>query len=357
MREQPGRLRGRLPVLRDGGAGVRARSLRRGDRRPGPACPPQARPQEPSPHESRVHGDGRAAPQHRGRARGDRRPHRSCPLRPRRAACHGLHVGGRARHGAHQRAAAAVDAGRVAACGTEPAPRPPRPAEPALAGGTGRGCRARVRPADPPARELRVRADRRDQRHAGGRRGAGRAPSRDGRPRQLHPDEPGRPHPVAGEQPGAHRRVRRAGGRGRDRRHGAAQPRSGGRGGLRPARGGAGRFATCSRGGPPARPARCRIRDRLGRGRGAGAAPSAKGRPGRRRRAGLPRPGMRGAGRPPDQAPGKRPGAASRPAGAAGRDGSGRGGAGRTGTGPPTRSGHGGKVRGPAPAPRPRRSR
>ena len=60
-----GRLRGRLPVLRDREARPQAQPRRRRDRRPGlpraaPARRGRARPQA---HEPRLHGDGRAAPQ------------------------------------------------------------------------------------------------------------------------------------------------------------------------------------------------------------------------------------------------------------------------------------------------------
>ena len=73
---EPGRLRRRLPVLRDRRARLHARPRDRRDRRPGPRRGPPARRRRPAPHERRVHGDGRAAPQPRPRPRGGRPP---CP--------------------------------------------------------------------------------------------------------------------------------------------------------------------------------------------------------------------------------------------------------------------------------------
>ena len=87
------------------------------------------------------------------------------------------------------------------------------------------------------------------------------------RPRQPHPDEPGRPHAVAGQRDAGHRCLRRHPPRGRHRDDHPPQPRPGDRRGLRPARGGTGRRAV----GPGGRPSPGSSRDRQ-RGRVAGRA-------------------------------------------------------------------------------------
>ena len=92
-----GRLRGGLPVLRDGRARPGPRPRDRRDRRPGPPRRPQPRGRREAPDQRRVHGHGRAAAQPRPGAGVDRRAQRPAPAGPRRAAHHGVDLGGGAR--------------------------------------------------------------------------------------------------------------------------------------------------------------------------------------------------------------------------------------------------------------------
>ena len=98
-----------------------------------------------------------------------------------------------------------------------------------------------------------------------GRDGDGRPAARRPRPRQPHPDEPGRPHAVDRQPDAGHRGLRGDPARGRHRDDDPAQPRPGGRRGLRPARRGAGRRAAGTGRRAPARPARRRERGRPAR--------------------------------------------------------------------------------------------
>ena len=234
---EPGRLRRRVPVLRDWRARVRARPRDRGDPGPGPAAPsggsgPRGR---RAPDEHRVHGHGRATAQPGPRARGRRRAQRPGRARPRRAPHHGLDLRRRAGHPAADRARAPVHARdqhpRRARC----AARRARPAQPSLAGGGGRRGRTRPRSRDGPARELRSDDDRRRERHRSRRGRARGSPARRPRARQPDPDEPGRPHAVVRQPDARDRGVRRPAPGGRHPGHDSAQPRPGDRCRVRPA--------------------------------------------------------------------------------------------------------------------------
>ena len=131
---QPGRLRRRMPVLRDRRAGVHAGPRDGRDRRPGPPRRPTPGRRGSPADEHRVHGHGRAAAQPRSRAVRGRGAQRSGAVRPRGAPHHGLHVRGRARDPAAHGTRAAVHAGHLAACRARRAARRARAAEPALAG-------------------------------------------------------------------------------------------------------------------------------------------------------------------------------------------------------------------------------
>ncbi len=144
---EPGRLRRRLPVLRDRRARVRARPRDGRDRRPGPLRLAPAGRRRPAPDQRRVHGHGRAAAQPRPRAGGDLGAQRPAAVRPGRAAHHRVDLGRRARDPSPDRARAAVHAGGLAPRGARPVARRARAAQPALAGGRGRSPpRATTRP-------------------------------------------------------------------------------------------------------------------------------------------------------------------------------------------------------------------
>ena len=82
MHLEPGRLRGRLPVLRHRRAGLLARPGRCRDRRPGPLLAAVARRRRAAADQRRVHGHGRAAAQRGpGNGRGGRLT-RSGAIRP-----------------------------------------------------------------------------------------------------------------------------------------------------------------------------------------------------------------------------------------------------------------------------------
>ena len=146
---EPGRLRRRLPVLRDRRARLHARPRDRRDRRPGPPRRAPARRRREAPDERRVHGHGRAAAQPRPGPRGRRRAERPAAVRARGAPHHGLDVRRRAGHPAADGARAAVHAGGLAPRGARRAARRPRAAQPALADRRGRRGRARPRHARP----------------------------------------------------------------------------------------------------------------------------------------------------------------------------------------------------------------
>ena len=273
MHQQPGRVRGRLPVLRDRRAGLRPRPRGRRDRRPGPPRPSAARGRRAPPHERRLHGHGRAPAQPRRRARRRGRADGPGALRPRRAPHHGLDVGRRPGHRTALPAAAAVDPRDQPPRRPRSVARPPGPAQPPLARGGRDRRRPRLRGGDGPPGELRIRDDRRHQRHGGRCRRGGAAPARLGRPRQLHPHEPGVAHAVAGQHAAEDRGVRGPAAGRRPRRDRPAQPRPGGRCGLRPARGGAGRRAAGAGRGAAARAPRGRVGRRPSRRTQLGARP------------------------------------------------------------------------------------
>ena len=208
MHLEPGGLRGRLPVLRNRRARVRARSVRCGDRRPGPRrrAPPLGR--WPAVDQCRVHGDGRAAAQPRSGAGRDRGPERPASVRARRPPHHGIDLGRGPRHPPPHRARSTVHAGDLAPRRPRPVARRARAAQPALAGGRGGGRGARPRSRHRPADQLRGHDDRRRERHAGRCRRHRRAAPRGPRARQPDPDEPGRPHALDGQPDAGHRGVR-----------------------------------------------------------------------------------------------------------------------------------------------------
>ena len=129
---EPGRLRGRVPVLRDRRARPLARPLDRRDRRPGALLAPRARGGGSAPDEHRLHGHGRAAPQPRRGRRRLRGALRQAALRPRAAAHHGQHERRRAGHRALHDARAPVHARGLAPRCAAGAPGRPRAAQPAL---------------------------------------------------------------------------------------------------------------------------------------------------------------------------------------------------------------------------------
>ena len=149
---EPGRLRGRLPVLRDRRARLRARPRGGRDRRPGPLRRRAGWPRdgqrltnivfmgmgEPLLNLDRVLAAVEAL-------------NDPAPVRAGRPAHHGLDVRGRARDPAPDRARAAVHAGGLAPRRARPAARRAGAAQPALAGRRGRRRRPRSRRGDRPA--------------------------------------------------------------------------------------------------------------------------------------------------------------------------------------------------------------
>ena len=242
VHQLPGRMRGRLSVLRHRRAGHGARPRDRGDRRPGAQRGSTPRGRGHAAHERRVHGHGRAVAQPRPRARVDLRAQRPDPVRARRAAHHGEHVGRRARDPPADRARAAVHARGLAPRRAQRPARRPRAAQPSLAGRGGRRGGPRARADDRPPGDLRGHDDRRDQRHGRRCRRDGGAAARRARARQPDPDERRRAHAVDGHADRALRAVRRAAPRRR-----ASRPRSASTAGPR-----SGRPAASS---PPSTPA------------------------------------------------------------------------------------------------------
>ena len=121
---EPGRLRGRLPVLRHRRARLHARPRRPPRSSTRSATPPAGWPPNgAAADQHRVHGDGRAAAQPRPGARGRRGAQRPGPLRPGGAAHHGVHLRRRPRHPPADRAGTAVHAGGLAPRGARPAAR------------------------------------------------------------------------------------------------------------------------------------------------------------------------------------------------------------------------------------------
>ena len=155
---QPGRVRGRLPVLRDRRARASSATSR-----------PRRSSTRSATRPARLAADGKRLTNVVYMGMGepllnldrvldvDRRAQRPAPVRPRRAPHHGVDVRRRARDPAPDRARPAVHAGGQPPRRARRAARRARPAQPALASRGGRRGRARPRRGDRPPRDLRGR--------------------------------------------------------------------------------------------------------------------------------------------------------------------------------------------------------
>jgi hypothetical protein len=203
---EPGRLRARLHVLPDGDDGARATARRRRDRGAGRARARRSRARRP-PVQRRVHGHGRAAAQLRRGGRSARTARRPPGVRAVAPAHHRLDLGARSGDRALGRGAGAAASRGLAQRHDRRAARSADADQPPLSDRASRGGLPAVRAHDGRARDLRVRAARRRQRH-GGRCETARAPRASGaRAGQSDPVQRG-PRCAALPPSGASRRGR-----------------------------------------------------------------------------------------------------------------------------------------------------
>ncbi|CAA9551544.1 MAG: 23S rRNA (adenine(2503)-C(2))-methyltransferase @ tRNA (adenine(37)-C(2))-methyltransferase, partial [uncultured Thermomicrobiales bacterium] len=235
LRLLPGRLRGRVRLLRDRARRPDPQPLGRRDGRAGGGGGAAGTGARPIADQPRDDGDGRTAPQLRRDDEDGRHPPRPGGNEPWGPADHHFDL----RRGApDRRAGRGAVAGQPGRLPPRPDRRPARPTrahQPALPGyGTDGGLQPLYR-ADRAARLLRVRADAGDQRRRRDGAGVGGVAARRAVPRQHHPAQPRRRPPLRAAGRGWDRAVRRDPPRGRHPDDRALLAGAGDRRRLRPA--------------------------------------------------------------------------------------------------------------------------
>ncbi|CAA9320848.1 MAG: 23S rRNA (adenine(2503)-C(2))-methyltransferase @ tRNA (adenine(37)-C(2))-methyltransferase, partial [uncultured Frankineae bacterium] len=237
LREQPGRLRHGLPVLRHRAGRADPQPVDRRDRRAGGGCLAHGVGAGRTRQQRRLHGHGGAARQLQARRRRGAPDHRARAARhrDRPAQRRGLDRRAGARDAQAHRRGPAGHAGAVAARPRRRAARHAGPGQHPLAGARGARGGVRLHPPDGPAPVDRVRADPRRERPAVAGRPAGQAAGRQAGARQPHPAQPDAGLAVGRLAEGGRAGVRAAAARRRRQRHRPRHPRPRDRRRLRPA--------------------------------------------------------------------------------------------------------------------------